>query len=97
MPVVRNVVSMPALYAFLAVALASVSLGGCYDLSTSGPRPEDFVRAHDETETQEQGQTGQRVDAPAESHGADLAAQDDSARFVEALQAFEVAATSEKH
>ena len=40
MSVVRFFVSIPAV--LFACALGSAGLGGCYDLSTSGPRPEDF-------------------------------------------------------
>lgn len=37
----RLVASLPVV--LFACALGSAGLGGCYDLSTSGPRPEDFA------------------------------------------------------
>ena len=41
MSLLRLVASIPAV--LFACALGSAGLGGCYDLSSSGPRPEDFA------------------------------------------------------
>jgi hypothetical protein len=53
---------MTALRTFLSIplaALAAMSLMGCYDLSTSGPTPNDFMRPQSPTQTEDQGQQGQ--------------------------------------
>jgi hypothetical protein len=51
---VRTGVSISSL--LVACAFGSV-LGGCYDLSTSGPRPEDFAKSSGATEPQAQDET----------------------------------------
>ena len=43
MSFVRICLSIPAV--LVACAVGSAALGGCYDLSSSGPRPEDFAAA----------------------------------------------------
>ena len=64
--------------ALVACALAGASLVGCYDLSTSGPTPDDFARTDDGTETQEQGQV--------EGHATKVADPDRSRALVEAIE-----------
>lgn len=58
---VHHLCSMSAVRRFLSistVALATLAMAGCYDLSApSGPRRDDFVRENNPTQTQEQGQT----------------------------------------
>jgi hypothetical protein len=93
MSAMRSFLSVPTLFAALALgSLGALSLGGCYDLSTTGPRPEDFVRDRNsnETQTQEQGQTEQRVDAHERNGAANMIAEDQSAAVIDALEAVEL-------
>ena len=60
MSVCRFVVSLPAV--LFACALGSAGLGGCYDLSTNGPRPEDFESPPG---TSEPAKTEERLATPA--------------------------------
>ena len=54
MSVCRSLASIPVV--LLACALGSAGLGGCYDLSTSGPRPEDFANSPAASEPEVQAQ-----------------------------------------
>lgn len=59
MSVWRSVVSVPAV--FFVCALGSAGLGGCYGLSTNGPRPEDF----ESTPVTSEPKTEERLATPA--------------------------------
>jgi hypothetical protein len=60
-----------------AVLVTCAALGGCYDLSTSGPRPEDFA----------QGASSPQVEEQNEAHPASPTAVDDSDAVLQALDA----------
>ena len=79
MSFVRICVSLPA--AVVACAIASVSLGGCYDLSTSGPRPDDFRGQSDTTEPEQQDQD------QTETPPADPTALDRGSNVIQAVAA----------
>jgi hypothetical protein len=83
MSVCRFVVSIPAV--LLACALGSAGLGGCYDLSTNGPRPEDFAQSPGAPQVQEQN----------EAQPASPTALDRSDVLVQALAATPSARTDE--
>ena len=63
MSALRLVASIPVV--FFACALGSAGLGGCYDLSTSGPRPEDFANAPAASEPEVEKQTASPASATA--------------------------------
>jgi hypothetical protein len=64
MSLLRICVSIPAIV--VACAIGSAGLGGCYDLSSSGPRPEDFARAPASNGTAVDEQNEARPDSPTE-------------------------------
>lgn len=74
----RSCLSIPAV--LFACAVGSAGLGGCYDLSSSGPRPEDFSRAPG-------GSSSQVVQEQSEGHPASPTALDDSSDVLEAVEA----------
>jgi hypothetical protein len=63
MSFVRTCLSIPAVV--VACAFGSV-LGGCYDLSTSGPHPEDFAKSSGGNEPQVQEEAEGRPSAATE-------------------------------
>ena len=71
MSLCRFFASIPAV--LLACALGSAGLGGCYDLSTSGPRPEDFARSPGAPQVEEQNELPPAN--PAERDRSDLLVQ----------------------
>jgi hypothetical protein len=75
MSLVRICVSIPAIV--VACAVGSAGLGGCYDLSTSGPRPEDFAR--------EPSASGPQVEEQTEARPASPTALDTSDALLQAL------------
>jgi hypothetical protein len=89
MSAVRSLMSVRMLLVGLALGSFGASTLGCYDLSTTGPHPEDFVRDRNETETQEQGQTEQRAGAPAKA-AANAAVEEKRTAVVEVVEALEL-------
>ncbi len=59
----RLVASLPVV--LFACAVGSAGLGGCYDLSTSGPRPEDFTSTPAASEPEVDKQTAPPASATA--------------------------------
>ena len=77
MSLLRICLSVPAV--LLACTVGSAGLGGCYDLSSSGPRPEDFAAAPPEH--------GAQADEKNEARPASPTALDTSDAVVRAIAA----------